>query len=175
MTHIDDALIAEADEMPARGSKVTSRSLMRTVYRWGAVAAVALIMIGVFLAGNLGRQDVLLYGESIADSPRTVNEYIPRSVAYIVDTIEIEDINIPLELEFRKETKLTLTKGSMIVFDEQGETVYEGQEYLASGKTSVCLILPGDTDECIIETSRGKDIVLTRDTESGIWYVYIEK
>lgn len=175
MTHIDDALIAEADESPAKGSKVTSRSLMRSVYRWGSVAAVALIAVGLLLAGNLGGQDVLLYGESIADQPRTVNEYIPRSVAYVVDTIEIETINLPLELEFRKETKLTLTEGSMIVLDEQGNTVYEGRAYLASGKTSICLILPGDVDECIIEQSRGENIVLTRNTESGIWYVYIEK
>ena len=175
MTEIDEALIAEADEMPAKSSKITARTLMRHVYRFGAVAACALLVVGILLAGNIGGQDVLLYGESIADSPRTVNEYIPRSVAYVVDTIEIENINLPLELEFRKETKLTLTEGSMIVLDESGNTVYEGREYLASGKTSICLILPGDVGECVIETSRGNNIVLTRDAESGIWYVYIEK
>lgn len=175
MTEIDEALIAEADERPAKSSKITARSFVRQVYRFGAVAACALLVVGVLLAGNIGGQDVLLYGESIADSPRTVNEYIPRSVAYIVDTIEVEDINIPLELEFKKKTTLTLTEGSMIVFDENGDTVYEGREYLASGKVSICLTLPGDTDECVIETSRGDNIVLTRDAESGIWYVYIEK
>ena len=175
MTHIDDALIAEADERRTRGSKITARTLMRNVYRYGAVAACLILAIGVLIAGNIGGQDVLLYGESIADSPRTVAEYMPRAVAYVVDTLEIEDVNLPLELEFRKETKLTLTEGSMIVLDEQGNTVYEGREYLASGKTSICLILPGDVDECIIEQSRGENIVLTRNTESGIWYVYIEK
>lgn len=176
MTHIDEALIAEADEAPAaKRSRITSQVLLRGVRRWGgAVAAVALIAICIFFSGSLGGRDVLLYGESIADSPRTVNEYIPRSVAYVVDTVA-DDINLPLELEFKQKTKLTLSEGRMLVFDENGETVCEGREYIAYGKTSVCLILPGDADECIIETSRGNDIVLTRDTESGIWYVYIEK
>ena len=74
MTHIDDALIAEADERRTRGAKITARTLMRNVYRYGAVAACLILAIGVLIAGNIGGQDVLLYGESIADSPRTVAE-----------------------------------------------------------------------------------------------------
>mgnify|MGYP003303440769 CR=1 FL=1 len=34
MTHIDDALIAEADERCTRGAKITARTLMRNVYRY---------------------------------------------------------------------------------------------------------------------------------------------
>ncbi len=175
MTHIDDALIAEADEIPAKGSKVTTRSLMRAVYRWGAVAACAIIVVGVLLAGNIGGQDVLLYGESIADQPRTVGEYMPRAIAHIVETVEIEDVNLPLELQFKKETKLTLTEGSMLVLDSEGNTVYEGNEYTASGSVSIILTLPGNLSKCFIETNRGYNIVLTQDGESHIWYVNIEK
>lgn len=169
MTNIDDALIAEADEMPARGSRITSRTLMRNIYRWGAVAACALIAVGVLLAGNLGDTGVLLYGESIEDSPRTVYEYMRLAI------IDVEDTNIPLELEFKKETKLTVAEGSMLVLDENGETLYEGTEYLASGSVSIILILPGNTEVCSIETDRGYNIVLNRNSESGVWYVNIEK
>lgn len=169
LTNIDDALIAEADEAPAKSSKITSRTLMRNIYRWGAVAACALIAVGVLLAGNLGGPDVLLYGESLADTHGTIYEYMPLAI------VDVEDINIPLELEFKKETKLTAADGVMLVIDENGETLYEGNEYLASGKTSIILTLPANTEEFSIETDRGYNIVLTRNTESGIWYVNIEK
>ena len=175
LTNIDDALIAEANERGARGSKITARTLMRGIYRYGAVAACLVLAIGVLIAGNLGGQDVLLYGESIADSPRTVQEYMPLALAHIVDTIDTPDVQIPLELEFKKETKLTLTSGTMLVLDTSGETIYEGNEYAALGSTSMIITLPGDIEECIIETNRGYNIVLTRNSESGIWYVNIEK
>ena len=77
LTNIDDALIAEADERRTRGAKITARSLAQNIYRYGAVAACLILAIGVLIAGNIGGQDVLLYGESIADSPRTVAEYMP--------------------------------------------------------------------------------------------------
>ena len=168
MTHIDDALIAEADERPAKGSKITSRSLMRKIYRFGAVAACALLAVGVLLAGNLGGHDVLLYGESIEDSPRTVYEYMPLAIV-------MENSSIPLELEFKKETKLTLTSGSMIVLDENGNTICEGNEYVANGKVAIIITVPSDTEECIIETDRSYNIVLRSDSNSGVWYVNIEK
>lgn len=175
MTNIDDALIAEADEKAARGSKVTSRSLTRNLYRFGSLAACLLILVGLIITASLNGQDVLLYGESIADSPRTVNEYMPRALAYVVDTLEVEDVTIPLELEFKKETKLSLTEGSMIVLDSEGNTVLEGVEYLAKGNVSIIITIPGNTEECIIETDRGYNIVLTQDGESNVWYVNIEK
>lgn len=175
MTHIDDALIAEADERRSGRSKITSRSLMKNVYRWGSIAACMILAVAVLIAANIGGQDVLLYGESIADSPRTVAEYMPRAVAYVVDTLEIEDVNLPLELEFKKETTLTLTSGSMLVLDENGDTLFEGTEYLAEGSVSVIVTLPGDAEEAIIETDKGYNIVLTQDGESHVWYVNIEK
>ena len=52
MTEIDDALIAEADEIPAKSSKITARGLMRQVYRWGSIAACALLVVGILLASN---------------------------------------------------------------------------------------------------------------------------
>ena len=176
LTNIDDALIAEANERGARGSKITARTLMRGIYRYGAVAACLVLAIGVLIAGNLGGQDVLLYGESIADSPRTVAEYMPRAVAYYVeDTVRVEDISLPLELQFKKETTLTLGEGMMLVLDESGDTLYEGTEYAANGSVSLILTIPGNTDSCVIKTNRGYNIVLTRNSESGIWYVNIEK
>ena len=175
MTEIDEALIAEADEKPAKGSKVTARTLMRHAYRFGAVAACALLIIGVLIASNLGGQDVLLYGESIADSPRTVSGYMPLSIARIVETAEIEDVKLPLEFEFKDKTKLTLTEGSMTVLDSEGNTAYEGTEYTVSGSVSVILTLSGNLSECVIETNRGYNIVLTQDGESHIWYVNLEK
>ena len=175
MTHIDDALIAEADERRSRGSKITSRSLMRNAYRWGSIAACMILAVVVLITATLSGQDVLLYGESIADSPRTVSEYMPLALAHIVETLEAPDVQIPLELEFKKETKITLTSGSMIVLDENGDTLCDGTEYLASGSVSLIVTLPGDAEECIIETDRGYNIVLTQDGESHVWYVNIEK
>ncbi len=175
MTHIDDALIAEADERRSGRSKITSRSLMKNAYRWGSLAACMILAVAVLITANIGGQDVLLYGESIADSPRTVAEYMPRAVAYVVDTIEVEDVNLPLELEFKKETTLTLTSGSMLVLDKNGDTLYEGNEYVANGSVSIIVTLPGDTEEAVITTSRGYDIVLKQDSESHIWYVNIDK
>lgn len=175
MTHIDDALIAEADERRSGGAKITARSLMRNAYRWGSIAACLVLAVAVLIAANLSGQDVLLYGESIADSPRTVSEYMPLALAHIVETLEAPDVQIPLELEFKKETKITLTSGSMIVLDENGDTLCDGTEYLASGSVSLIVTLPGDAEECIIETDRGYNIVLTQDGESHVWYVNIEK
>lgn len=175
MTYIDDALIAEADERRSGRSKITSRSLMKNVYRWGSIAACLMLAVVVLIAASISGQDVLLYGESIADSPRTVAEYMPRAVAYVVDTLEIEDVNLPLELEFKKETTLTLTEGSMLVLDKNGDTLYEGNEFVANGSVSIIVTLPGTTEEAVINTSRGYNIVLTRNSESGIWYVNIEK
>ena len=175
MTHIDDALIAEADERRSRGAKITARTLMRNAYRWGSIAACLVLAVAVLIAANLSGQDVLLYGESIADSPRTVAEYMPRAVAYVVDTLEVEDVNLPLELEFKKETTLTLTEGSMLVLDKNGDTLYEGNEFVASGSVSLIVTIPGTVEEAVINTSRGYNIVLTRNSESGIWYVNIEK
>ncbi len=171
MTEIDDRLIAEADEAPAR-SKITHRSLMRNISRYGSIAACALIMIGLIVAGTLGGNDVLLYGESIADAPRTVNEYMPRAVAHVIDEIDAE---VPLELEFKKETKLTIREGSLTVLDNKGDTIYEGGEYTAKGSLSVILTIPAEVTEVCIETDRSYNIVLTKDTESGVWYVNIQK
>ena len=175
MTHIDDALIAEADERRTRSAKITARTLMKNAYRWGSVAACMILAVVVLIAASISGQDVLLYGESIADSPRTVAEYLPRAVAYVVDTIEVEDVSLPLELEFKKETLLTITSGSMLVLDQNGDTLCEGTEYLANGSVSIIVTLPGTADEAVITTSRGYNIVLTRNSESGIWYVNIEK
>ena len=175
MTHIDDALIAEADERRSRGAKITARTLMRNAYRWGSIAACLVLAVAVLIAANLSGQDVLLYGESIADSPRTVSEYMPLALAHIVETLEAPDVQIPLELEFKKETKIILTSGNMIVLDENGDTLCDGTEYLASGSVSLIVTLPGDAEKCIIETDRGYNIVLTQDGESHIWYVNIEK
>jgi hypothetical protein len=63
----------------------------------------------------------------------------------------------------------------MIVLDENGDTLCDGTEYLASGSVSLIVTLPGDAEKCIIETDRGYNIVLTQDGESHIWYVNIEK
>ena len=175
MTHIDDALIAEADERRSRGAKITARTLMRNAYRWGSIAACLVLAVAVLIAANLSGQDVLLYGESIADSPRTVAEYMPRAVFHIVETLEVEDISLPLELEFKKDTTLTLNEGVMLVLDESGDTLYEGNEFVASGSVSIIVTIPGNAEEAVINTSRGYNIVLTRNSESGIWYVNIEK
>ncbi len=171
MTEIDDALIAEADERAA-GSKITRRSLMRNIYRFGSLAACALIMIGLIVAGNLSSQEVLLYGKSIAEEPGTVSEYMPRAVAHLIDEIDVE---IPLELQFKKETALTLCEGSLTVLDNKGDTIYVGGEYTAKGSLSVILTIPAEATEVCIETDRSYNIVLTKDAQSGIWYVNIQK
>ena len=63
----------------------------------------------------------------------------------------------------------------MLVLDKNGDTLYEGNEFVASGSVSLIVTLPGTVEEAVINTSRGYNIVLTRNSESGIWYVNIEK
>jgi hypothetical protein len=100
---------------------------------------------------------------------------MPLAMAHYVETVRVADLSLPLELEFKKQTTLTLTEGSLLVLDKNGETLYEGGEYVANGSVSLILTLPGDSERCLIKTDRGYNIVLTREAESGIWYVNIEK
>ena len=175
MSHIDDALIEEANETPVRRAKILTPKVMKNITRFGSIAACVILVIGIMIVGNRRGSQVLLYGESVSDSPRTITEYMPRAVTHLVDPALITEVSLPLELEFKKETKLHLTEGSMMIIDENGETLYEGLEYTANGKVSMILSFPGNAPKCIIETNRGYNIVLTQDGESHIWYVNIEK
>ena len=176
MSFIDYALIEEANEVPAKKqTRILEGSFLRSISRYGGVAACALLIIGLVFIANISGNDVLLYGESLNDNPTTITEYLPRSVQHSIEPQTLIEISLPLELEFKKETKLTLTSGSMLVLDENGETIYEGDEFVASGSVSIIVTIPGDAEEFIIKTNRSYNIVLKPDQDSGIWYVNIEK
>lgn len=173
MSHIDNALIEEAEEMPKRN--VLAPELLGKLTRYGGMAACMMLVIGAVLLGTLRGPEVLLYGEEVTTEARMVNEYIPRSVTYSVSPAEATPSIIPLELEFKRSTSLATDTCEMIVLDNSGDVIYQGGEYVADGKTSLCLSLPEGTDNCIIATDRGYKIVLNMDEESGLWYVNIEK
>ena len=175
MTHIDDALIDEANEIVVSRKKFMRSGLTKSLYQYGSLAACMALMIGVMLISRLGGSEVLLYGESISESPQMITEYLPRAVTYSVDPAIITEVNLPMEFDFQKKTSLTLDKGTMIVLDKDGNTVFDGTDYEAKGHISMCVKLPAGENECRIATNRGYNIVLSQDVESGLWYVNIEK
>ena len=175
MSHIDYALIEEANEAPVRRAKVLTPGAVRTIVRYGSMAACAVLVVGMMMMWQLSSGGVLLYGESVSDSPRTITEYMPRAVTHLVDPALITEVSLPLELEFKKETTLTLAEGTMSVIDKDGNTVYTGNSYKAKGAVSICVQLPPDATEGVIMTDRGYDIVLTKEDETGVWLVNIEK
>jgi hypothetical protein len=174
MSHIDNALIEEANESPSR-SRVINPDLLSKLTRYGSMAACMMLVLGAVLLGTLRGPEVLLYGEEVTAEARMINEYIPRAVTYSVSPAEASPSIIPMELEFKRSTRLTSEACEMIVLDNSGEVIYQGNEYLAEGETSLCLSLPDGADSCVIATDRGYKIVLNKDLESGLWYVNIEK
>lgn len=172
MSYIDDALIEEANETAAPKGKVLTGRFMQSISRYGSIAACLLVVIAIVLVTRAGTNDVLLYGESISGSPKTITEYMPRSVVHLVEPATFTEVSLPLELEFKTKTQLTLDVGEMIILDKNGDTLFQGSEYAANGKTSICLAFPSDVTSATIRTNRGYNIVLTKDIESGVWCVY---
>ena len=175
ITHIDDELIEQANAAPVRRARILKLKTAQQITRWGSIAACVAVMIAVVIATRMSGNDVRLYGESITDAPRTITEFMPRSVTHSVDPISLTAVSLPLELEFDKSTTLTLETGSMEVLDAAGNTVYSGEQYTVKGAVSMCIMLPPDATQCKITTDRGYNIVLELDGESGLWYVSIEK
>lgn len=175
MSYIDYALIEEANEAPVKKTTVLEGRFMKNITRYGGMAACAIIIFGLVMIANISGNEVLLYGESISDNPTTITEYLPRSVQHSIEPQTLVEISLPLELEFKRETKLNLDTGYMIILDKNGDVVFEGNEYTVNGKVSICLSLPSDATRGVITTNRGYNIVLTKDQESGYWCVNIEK
>ncbi len=175
MSHIDDALIEEANETPVRRAKILTPKVMKNITRFGSIAACIMLVIGIMIVGNRRGSQVLLYGESVSDSPRTITEYMPRAVTHLVDPALITEVSLPLELEFKKETTITLSEGTITVLDKNGNTVYEGSSYTAKGSVSICVQLPPNATEGVIMTDRGYDILLTKEEETGFWLVNVKK
>ncbi len=175
MSFIDYALIEEANEAPAKKGRVLEGRFMKSITRYGGMAACAILIIGLVFISRLSGNEVLLYGESINDNPTIITEYLPRSVVHSVEPQTLVDISLPLELEFKRITKLTLDIGEITVLDKQGNVIFTGSEYTVKGKVSICLSFPSDATRGVITTNRGYNIVLTRDVESGYWCVNIEK
>jgi hypothetical protein len=175
MSCIDDALIDEANVSYVRRAKVLTPKTMNMITKFGSIAACAILVLGMIFIGRMAGNDVLLYGESVSDSPRTITEYMPRAVTHLVDPSLITEVSLPLELEFKKETTITLADGVMSVIDKDGNTIYIGNSYIAKGEVSICVQLPQNATEGVIMTNRGYDIVLSKEEASGVWLVNIEK
>ena len=88
MSHIDDALIEEANEAPVRRAKVLTPKAVSMIVRYGSMAACAVLVVGLMIMWQMTSGGVLLYGESVSDSPRTITEYMPRAVTHLVDLTE---------------------------------------------------------------------------------------
>ena len=174
MSHIDNALIEEANESPSH-SRVITPELFSKLTKYGSMAACMLLVVGALLIGSMRGPQMLLYGEGITETPRMINEYLPRSVMYSVSPNDISYQTIPMELEFKRNTTLSLSSGEMIVLNDRGEEIYRGTEYSVRGNLSLCLSLSDSEQSCVIATDRGYNIVLNQDDESGFWYVNIEK
>ncbi len=175
MTNIDDELIEQANAAPVRRARILKLKTAQQITRWGSIAACVAVMIAVVIATRMSGNDVRLYGESITDAPRTITEFMPRSVTHSVDPISLTAVSLPLELEFDRSTTLTLETGSMEVLDQNGNTIYSGEQYCVRGSVSMCITLPPYATRCVINTDRGYNIVLEQDGESALWYVSIEK
>jgi hypothetical protein len=104
MTHIDDALIDEANEIVVSRKKFMRSGLTKSLYQYGSLAACMALMIGVMLISRLGGSEVLLYGESISESPQIITEYLPRAVTHSVDPAILTEVNLPMEFDFQKKT-----------------------------------------------------------------------
>ena len=175
MSYIDYALIEEANEVRTPRAKILDASFVKSFAKYGSLAACFVIILGIMIIARMGSGDVLLYGESISNEPKTITEYMPRSVTHSLEPHVLTSISLPLELDFKRVTKLTLDKGEMTVLDNDGNTLYSGTEYTAKGKVSICLTFPADVHTATINTSRGYNIILTKDEGSGVWYVNIDK
>lgn len=175
MTQINEDLITEAEESVARRAKILTPNLARQIYRWGSIASCLALLIGVLLVSGHSGNKVMLYGETVTDTPRSITEYMPRAVTYSVDPALLTEVSLPLEFEFKRSTELSVNGGKMIVLGGEGDTLFEGSSYTAKGEVSVCLVLPPDVTNCIITTDRGYNIVLAKDVESELWYVNIDK
>ena len=175
MSYIDYALIEEANETRVPQAKVLSGRFVKNLTRFGSIAACLVVILAIALIARINGNEVLLYGESISNSPKTITEYMPRSVVHSVEPQTFTEVSLPLELEFKRETKLSLDMGEMIILDKNGDTIFTGTDYSANGKVSMCLAFPSDVTNATIRTNRDYNIVLTKDVESGVWYVNIEK
>ena len=175
ITYIDDELIEQANEKPAKRALMASPFTMRNFMRWGSLAACIIVTLSLVIATHVSGDGVRLYGEIITDEPRTITEFMPRSITHSIDPASLTALSLPLELEFDKSTTLTLENGSMEILDQNGETLYSGNQYTARGKISVCITLPPNTTQCKISTNRGYHIVLEQNEALELWYVSIEK
>ena len=175
ITRIDPRLIDEANEYQTKKAAILTPDFVRGIYHDGSLAACLVLIVGAMFLMGRGSDEVLLYGESITSEARMIMEYIPRSIAYSIEPEAIAEISLPLELEFSKSTTLKLECGEMVVIDSDGNEIYRGQEYLVSGKASICITLPSDIDNAKIYTDRNYNIVLTQNEDSEFWYVNIDK
>ena len=80
MSYIDYALIEEANETAAPKGKVLSGRFMQNLTRFGSIAACLVVVLAIVLVARISGNEVLLYGENISNSPKTITEYMPRSV-----------------------------------------------------------------------------------------------
>ena len=172
MTNIDSALIDEANEMPSKRATLLTPAFFSGFKRYGALAACLVLIVGAIIAVNSATPGVILYGEPITANARNITEYIPAAMA---SNDEDGTRVIPLELEFRKTTVLSTENANISVLDGEGNEIFSGKTYTAKGKQNLVLSLPESETEATVSTDRGYDIVLKKDDQLGLWYVFIDK
>ena len=172
ITNIDSALIDEANEMPAKKATVLSPVFLTRIRKYGALAACLILVCGVIFAINSSTTPVLIYGEPITTEARSITRYVPDT-----HSVEKEDdyTHISLELEFKKSTILTTNNATIAVLDSNGNEISRGKTHTANGKTSIMIYLSAEENKAIIATNKGYNIVLTKDEQLGLWYVFIDK
>ena len=172
MTQIDSALIDEANEMPTKKATVLTPAFLAGIKRYGALAACLVLIVGAIIAVNSSTPGVLLYGEPITANARNITEYIPAS---FTAGDEESDMLIPLELDFKKSTILTTDNATIVALDSDGNEIFRGKTYTAKGVASIMISLSTEERRATIATNKGYDIVLEKDEQLGLWYVFIDK
>ena len=155
MTYIDDALIEEADVGTIQVRRTVN--VKKMFLQFGSLAACAVIAVGVFLVSLMGSSQVSFYGEAMKDGvSMTANANLPRMASATEQTEPIE-----LKLSFKKPTEISVDGIEMTVCTENGEELFRGTKYTATGTVLISL-MPQDA-ETIIVTDKGYSLLVKFD------------
>lgn len=134
--------ISAPDELRERvlsvGNSSARRNIQHRVRAFAAMAAGLILLVGlpVYVLRNISEPEILLRGELLtADVISIVDESAVPAEASARST---PTFSVPLELELKRETEISVTEGVMRVTDpETGELLYTGTEFTSKGNVIV--------------------------------------
>lgn len=124
LSGIDADLIEAADKMPER--KRVSRRMTALI----AIAACFVFAVSIaFMASNAQQIQITIDGTPIGDQPLVLAD--PVTFARIPQD-NLITFTIPLEISVKGKTTITISSGTMQVFDKKtGDLLYEGDRFEA--------------------------------------------